>query len=69
MNEIVSTVSELARPVDVMRLPVQRGDVRHTAADTTVAREAFGYQPTVTLREGLAKMVESALTTFAVDTA
>jgi nucleoside-diphosphate-sugar epimerase len=39
---------------------VQRGDVRHTAADTTVAREAFGYAPTVPLEEGLARMVTAA---------
>jgi nucleoside-diphosphate-sugar epimerase len=60
MNEVISLVSELARPVEVVRLPSQRGDVRHTAADTTVAREGFGYLPTVSLREGLARMVDDA---------
>lgn len=60
MNRVIDLVSSLARPVDVVRLPVQRGDVRHTAADTTVAREAFGYAPTVSLDEGLARMVEAA---------
>ena len=60
MNRVISLVSELVRPVDVMNLPAQRGDVRHTAADTTVARQAFGYSPAVTLEEGLARMVEAA---------
>jgi nucleoside-diphosphate-sugar epimerase len=60
MNEVISLVSQLAKPVEVVRLPSQRGDVRHTAADTTVAREAFGYQPSVPLHEGLARMVEAA---------
>lgn len=36
----------------------QRGDVRHTGADTTAARERFGYAPQVTLREGLARQIE-----------
>jgi nucleoside-diphosphate-sugar epimerase len=35
--------------------------VRHTAADTSVAREAFGYQPQVRLETGLLRMIESAL--------
>ena len=61
MNEVIAYVSELAGPIDVLREGVQRGDVRHTAADTTVAREGFGYQPLVPLQEGLARMVEAAV--------
>jgi nucleoside-diphosphate-sugar epimerase len=60
MTRVIDLVSGLSRPVDVVRLPSQRGDVRHTAADTTVAREAFGYAPTVPLEEGLARMVHAA---------
>jgi len=60
MSQVISLVSELAKPVEVVRLPSQRGDVRHTAADTTVAREAFGYVPGVSLEEGLARMVDAA---------
>jgi len=44
----------------VVRLPRQRGDVKHTAADTTVAREGFGYRPRTTLDAGLARMVDAA---------
>jgi nucleoside-diphosphate-sugar epimerase len=65
MNQVIDTVSALARPVDVVRLPVQRGDVRHTAADTSVAREAFGYVPSVGLEQGLAQMVDPAAFAFA----
>jgi len=61
MNRVITLVSELARPVDVVNLPMQRGDVRHTAADTTVAREAFGYAPTVLLEDGLGRMVDAAM--------
>jgi nucleoside-diphosphate-sugar epimerase len=61
LNEVIATIGELLRPIEVVRLPVQRGDVRHTAADTTVASTGFGYHPQVGLRDGLARMVESAL--------
>lgn len=37
----------------------QRGDVRHTGADLSKARELLGYAPRVTLREGLARQVAS----------
>jgi len=69
MNQVIDTVSALARPVDVVRLPVQRGDVRHTAADTSIARDAFGYVPSVGLEEGLAQMVDPAAFAFALDEA
>jgi len=57
MNEVLEIVAELAGPLDVRRLPVMRGDVRDTAADTTTARDGFGYRPRVDLRQGLAAMV------------
>lgn len=65
MNEVIQTIGELARPIEVVRLPVQRGDVRHTAADTSSARAGFGYAPQVSLGEGLARMVEAARDVFA----
>jgi nucleoside-diphosphate-sugar epimerase len=34
--------------------PAQKGDMRHTYADTSLARADLGYQPTVGLEEGLA---------------
>jgi nucleoside-diphosphate-sugar epimerase len=57
MYDVVELVQELAGPVTVERGPRQHGDVRHTAADTRVARHAFGYAPATTLAEGLAAMV------------
>ena len=35
--------------------PPRRGDVRHSLADISAARAAFGYEPTVGLAEGLAE--------------
>jgi nucleoside-diphosphate-sugar epimerase len=57
MNDVIALVSSLAMPVDLVRLPTAKGDVRHTAADTTTARTAFGYQPCTSVAEGLAAMV------------
>jgi nucleoside-diphosphate-sugar epimerase len=69
MNQVIDTIANLTRPIDVVRLPAQRGDVRHTAADTTAAREGFGYAPRVSLADGLARMVESARNVFAIEAA
>lgn len=40
-------------PVPVERHPVQIGDVRRTAGDTTKARTSIGWRPRVGLRDGL----------------
>ena len=34
--------------------PTQKGDMRHTYADTSLARADLKFAPTVTLEEGLA---------------
>jgi nucleoside-diphosphate-sugar epimerase len=60
MNEVIGKVQDLVGPIQIVRLPSQRGDVRHTAADTTAAREGFGYHPHTTLDAGLARMVDAA---------
>lgn len=60
MAEVIRTVgSLLGHEVETVRMPPQPGDVRDTAADTAVARHAFGYAPAVPLAEGLARMVEA----------
>jgi nucleoside-diphosphate-sugar epimerase len=57
LNQVISLVQELCGPIRVIRRPAAPGDVRHTGADTSVARAAFGYNPLTTLEEGLAAMV------------
>jgi UDP-glucose 4-epimerase len=42
------------RPVRIHREAVQKGDVRHTYADTSRARAAIGFNPQTSLEEGLA---------------
>lgn len=53
--ETLGTV--LGRPVRVEHAATQAGDVRDTWASTDVARERLGYEPKVSLAEGLAAEV------------
>jgi len=41
------------RPVEVVRLPQQDGDVRDTGADTARARSLLGYSPSIAIEDGL----------------
>ncbi|HEV7451129.1 MAG TPA: NAD-dependent epimerase/dehydratase family protein, partial [Pseudonocardiaceae bacterium] len=59
MNQVIATIEQIAGPVQLVRLPVAHGEVRHTGADITLARTAFGYTPTVGLTDGIAAMVEA----------
>jgi len=55
LAEIIATVERLAgRPLVRAHRPVQGGDVRRTASDTTAARRDLGWQPSFGLVEGLA---------------
>jgi nucleoside-diphosphate-sugar epimerase len=58
MNEAIDLLSDICGPVEVVRKAASAGDVRHTSADTSVARSAFGYEPQTTLAEGLQAMVD-----------
>jgi UDP-glucose 4-epimerase len=54
MNHVVELVGQITgRPVTVHREPAQKGDMRHTYADTTLARRELGFAPSVSLEEGL----------------
>ena len=57
LNDAVEIVGELLGHVRILRRPDAAGDVRDTAADTSVAAAAFGYRPHTSLRDGLAAMV------------
>jgi len=45
----------VGRPARLELEPVARGDVGHTAADMSKARQELGYNPRMDLREGLAR--------------
>jgi nucleoside-diphosphate-sugar epimerase len=56
--DLLRLIEQLAgREARLRFVAPQRGDVRHTGADTTAARERFGYQPRVSLEEGLARQI------------
>jgi nucleoside-diphosphate-sugar epimerase len=62
MAEVLRIVGSLVgRPVETTRMPAQPGDVKDTAADTALARQAFGYAPATPLAEGLAHMVKDRI--------
>jgi len=55
MNQVIEIIGRVAgRPLVVTRDDAQKGDMRHTYADTTRARQDLGFAPRVGLEEGLA---------------
>ncbi|MBC2900033.1 NAD-dependent epimerase/dehydratase family protein [Streptomyces cupreus] len=62
MNQVIALLRLSGASVRVVRMPRRPGDTRRTAADITLARQAFGYRPATDVRDGLAAMVEAART-------
>jgi UDP-glucuronate 4-epimerase len=55
----LAVIEELiGRRLQVRYAPREHGDVRDTAADTTLARELLGFQPLTQLADGLAAQLE-----------
>jgi nucleoside-diphosphate-sugar epimerase len=54
INEVLKIIEKLAgRPLRIRREPAQKGDMRDTYADTTLARTDLGFVPAVSLEQGL----------------
>ncbi|HJR61339.1 MAG TPA: NAD-dependent epimerase/dehydratase family protein [Vicinamibacterales bacterium] len=54
MNQVIDIIGRVAgRPLDVRREPAQKGDMRDTYADTTLARADLAFAPSVTLEQGI----------------
>ena len=54
MNQVIEIIGRIAgRPLDVRREPAQKGDMRDTYADTSLARADLGFAPGVTLEQGI----------------
>jgi nucleoside-diphosphate-sugar epimerase len=54
MNQVIDIIARLAgKPLDVRREPAQKGDMRDTYADTSLARADLGFSPSVTLEHGI----------------
>ena len=57
LNEIVGELRSLSgRDVEPVHTEGRPGDIRHSLADITAAREALGYEPTIDAREGIARV-------------
>jgi nucleoside-diphosphate-sugar epimerase len=54
LAEVIDTMEQVVnRPIRRNHIEKAMGDARHTAADVTKANKILGYQPQVSLREGL----------------
>jgi len=61
VNNLVGLLQDVCRlAVRVEMGPPRPGDVRHSLADISAAREAFGFEPQVGMGEGLKEYVEWA---------
>ena len=55
VNEVLAIVERVVgRPLVLRREPAQKGDMRDTFADTTLARTELGFAPSKSLESGLA---------------
>jgi nucleoside-diphosphate-sugar epimerase len=54
MNQVLQIIERVAgRPLKINREAAQKGDMRDTYADTSLARRDLGFVPTVSLEEGI----------------
>jgi UDP-glucose 4-epimerase len=54
LNDVLALIERIVgRPLEIDRGPAQKGDMRDTYADTSLARADLGFAPTVSLSEGL----------------
>lgn len=54
MNQVITLIEEVAeRPLTVRREGTQKGDMRDTYADTSLARQDLAFEPKVSLKEGI----------------
>jgi nucleoside-diphosphate-sugar epimerase len=60
VNQVAETIGRiLDKQVERRLAPPRPGDIRDSAADITAARETLGWEPQVTLEEGLRRTIES----------
>jgi UDP-glucose 4-epimerase len=61
VNEVVRILSEIVnRPIRVERKPERPGDIRHSRADVSKAKEKLGFTARTSVRDGLKKTLEDA---------
>jgi UDP-glucuronate 4-epimerase len=61
LAEVIATCERLSgKRLDVRRGPASTGDVRRTAADTTLIRSQLGWKPGTALEQGLRNQLDAA---------
>lgn len=66
MQQVLGMVEHLCGPLSIVEGPAAVGDVRDTGADTSVAREGFGFTARTSVADGLAAMVGAVTHDLAV---
>ncbi|GAI05744.1 unnamed protein product, partial [marine sediment metagenome] len=58
VNETIDTINGLAgKNIKPIYTDPRPGDVKHSLADITLAKETIGYKPAILFREGLQKAI------------
>jgi UDP-glucose 4-epimerase len=59
LNHVLELIGKVTgKKVAIQREPDQKGDMRHTYADTSAARRDLGFSPTVSLEHGLSQQYQ-----------
>ncbi len=59
VNAIIGAINGLlGKDIEPLYAPPRPGDVRHSLADITAAKELIGYEPVIRFREGLEKSID-----------
>ncbi len=67
VNSVADAIGAiLGKPVEKRFEPPRAGDIRHSWADLGAARAALGYEPSVSLEEGLRRTARAISSTGAV---
>jgi UDP-glucose 4-epimerase len=62
VNAVADTIGRiLGKPVEKLHGPPRPGDIRDSWADLTAARETLGFEPSITLEEGLRRTADALL--------
>lgn len=60
LQEVIATLERITgEPAIIKHAPLPPGDVQRTYADLSLAREVYGYEPKVSLQDGLSRFVAS----------
>ena len=66
--KLAQTILELAQiDLPINNQPPRQGDIMHSYADITHAKASWGYEPSVSLKEGMLKLLQEKLIEAAID--